>query len=144
MGKLNNQIFNLVARAGLAANLPSSTLYLQEGEFAYTTDGKILYITDGSNNKLAVMGIVPYVSKSGSYALTIANYVVVFTATATATLPASMPVGKTFRIKNKSGAGGIITVTPASGLIDDAANAVLAVNNEAIDIVFDGTNWQVF
>jgi len=84
-----------------------------------------------------------YVSKSGNYALVETDSAVVFTATATATLPASMPAGKTFRIKLK-GASLTLTITPASGLIDDAANAILTVDNQAIDVVFDGTNWQIF
>jgi hypothetical protein len=82
-----------------------------------------------------------FVSKSGSYTLTANDYAVQFTATATATLPASQVTGKIFRLKVKAGT---LTVTPAAGLIDDAASVSINVANQSIDVMYDGTNWQIF
>jgi hypothetical protein len=56
MSKLNNRNWTLLFRRGTYATLVSSTTYFTQGEPAYTTDSKQLYITDGSNNKIPVMG----------------------------------------------------------------------------------------
>ncbi len=46
---LNNTPFNLVLKQGPNANIALTTTYLQQGEPAYTTDSKQLYIGDGTN-----------------------------------------------------------------------------------------------
>ena len=140
---LNDIAYNILLKKGLAANLVLATTHLQQGELAYTTDSKIVYITDASNIHRFVGAIVPYISKSGNYTLKAADYAVVFTATAMATLDSTLPVGTTFRIKLK-GTGNVLTIAPSSGLIDDAATAVITTNNAAIDVIFDGTNWEIF
>lgn len=49
MLKLNNTNFTLVVRQGTATNLALSTTYFSQGELAYTTDTKQLFISDGTN-----------------------------------------------------------------------------------------------
>lgn len=49
MGDLNDNSFNLILKKGTTANLSLATTELQEGEPAYTTDSKQLYIGDGSD-----------------------------------------------------------------------------------------------
>jgi len=48
-------------------------------------------------------------------------------------------VGRWLRIKRK--AGDDVTLTPAAGTIDGAANHVLVADYEAIDLVSDGSEW---
>jgi hypothetical protein len=101
-------------------------------KFAVTNTGTIV----GSGGQSA-----SFVSKSGNYTLTVDDFAVQFTATATATLPASQVTGKVFRLKCKAGT---LTITPASGLIDDAASVSINTVNQSIDVMYDGTNWQIF
>lgn len=64
----------------------------------------------------------------------------------TINLIATPETGTTFRIKDASGNAGInnITVTPASGNIDGAASFVMTSNYESIDIIYSGTQWNIF
>lgn len=87
---------------------------------------------------------IPVVTKNADYALVAAtDRIVIFTNTATATLPAGAPTGTTFRLK-LVGSGLVLTVTPASGTIDGSANVILTANNSAIDVIWDGSAWQIF
>ena len=141
---LNDIAYNIILKQGTAANLALATTYLQQGELAYTTDGKIVYVTDGANNHLPVAGVMPFVSKSGNYTLKLTDYVVVFTATATASLPLSMPTGKVFRVKLTG--TGTLTIQTISGaaLIDGQASITISTQYQSVDLIFDGTNWNVF
>lgn len=56
IGKLNNEDFNLIVKKGTAANLALGTTYLQEGELAFTTDTKKLYVGDAAGGKNQVGG----------------------------------------------------------------------------------------
>jgi hypothetical protein len=62
------------------------------------------------------------------------------TAVSTVTLPAAAnwPAGQQLTIKNTS--AGNVTVTPASGTINGAANITIAAGLQA-DLTTDGTNW---
>lgn len=62
------------------------------------------------------------------------------------TLPtSSTPRDRVFIIKDQSGAAGTnnITVTPATGTIDGAANFVMNTNYGSITVKFDGTNYFI-
>lgn len=73
--------------------------------------------------------------------------IVIYTNTAakTATLPAvaSVPKGKVYRFSNQ--ATGTVTITPAAGTINGAANVVLAAGAAGaptvLGLVSDGANW---
>jgi hypothetical protein len=86
---------------------------------------------------------VPVNTKSGNYTLLYSDFVVRFTAAATATLDSTLPVGTAYRIKFK-GTSGVLTITPSSGLIEGVASLVVATHSAAVDVVFDGTNWDAF
>ena len=89
--------------------------------------------------------VVSFVSKAANYNLALTDYVVSFTATATAFLPLSPPVGTSYRIKNNS--PGTLTIQTISGgaLIDGSATAVLPVQYTSVDLVYDSFgNWEIF
>ena len=61
------------------------------------------------------------------------------------TLIASPDTGRTYRIKDISGAAALnnITITPAAGNIDGAASYVINTNYGSVDVVYSGTEWSV-
>lgn len=80
-------------------------------------------------------------AKTANYAMTATDGVILASNTITVTLPpvASAEVGKHYTVKNVG--TGTITIAPASGTLDGAANKTLAVQYSSIDVVTDGTNW---
>lgn len=61
------------------------------------------------------------------------------------TLPASPTVGMMYRIKDGKGDAGTnnITITPSSGTIDGSANLVINGNYTSVDLVYNGTEWNI-
>ena len=105
----------VIAAGGTAAILRDSTTYpTAPGEIAYATDTKVLYVARSTNAKdfIPVVNLVPVKVCGGSYTLKYYDHLVVFTATATATLPAATGSGQTFRICNEG--SGTVTIQ-ASG-----------------------------
>ena len=107
--------------------------------------------TDNGTDKLQVSGSISgigmkqnYVTKTGAYTATDADYVIDCTSgTFTVTLPASSGrTGRILIIKN-SGAGTITVDGNAAETIDGAATYSLSVQYATIQIVSDGTNWKI-
>lgn len=77
------------------------------------------------------------------------DYVVVVNKTAgaatTVNLPSSPTTGQHYYIKDGKGdaATNNITVTPAAGNIDGAGTLVMNVNYMAIELTYNGTQWNV-
>ncbi len=90
--------------------------------------------------------LVRVVSKSTTYSVVATDYVILMTGNAfTATLPAPAS-GRTLIFKDAAGNAATQNKTishSASETIDGAATYVLNVNNAAIKLVSDGTNWFV-
>lgn len=84
---------------------------------------------------------------SASYTLLSTDYIIAvnFSGTVSIGLIASPVIGRSYRIKDISGgaASNNITVTPASGNIDGAANLVINTNYGSIDVVYTGSQWSV-
>jgi len=57
------------------------------------------------------------------------------------TLPAAPSVGRIVAVKKVDAGAGAVTVTPAAGTLDGAANQPLAGQNTGILVQFDGANW---
>lgn len=55
----------------------------------------------------------------------------------------SIPTGKVYRIKRQNSGSNTVTVQGASGNIDGAATQVLSTQYAAIDVLWDGTNWEI-
>jgi hypothetical protein len=75
-------------------------------------------------------------------------YLAVTTASLAITidLPASPGTNRLIIIKDLSGNAAVnnITVTPAAGTIDGLANYIINSNYQAIQLLYDGTNWEVY
>jgi hypothetical protein len=84
------------------------------------------------------------VAKAGNYQLGAADFAVMVTTGAAAvaiTLPAAPAAGRLVAVKKVDAGVGAVTVTPAAGTIDGAANAVLGAQGHGVLLHFDGANW---
>lgn len=61
------------------------------------------------------------------------------------TLPASPTLGMVYRIKDGKGDSETnnITITPDSGNIDGDSNLVINANYTSVDLVYNGTEWNI-
>jgi hypothetical protein len=81
-------------------------------------------------------------SVTGAYSANLNDSIILANGTFTVTLPdAEQCKDKRYVVKN-SGVG-TITIASSAGNIDGAANIVLSVTMESVDLVSDGTNWWV-
>ena len=70
------------------------------------------------------------------------DYVYLCSAALTLTLPTAVSNSNRYTVK-RTGGGNITIATTASQTIDGASTYTIAVSNQAIDIVSDGSNWAV-
>jgi hypothetical protein len=91
--------------------------------------------------QLAGFSSVRSVTKTATYAMAEIDTVLLTNGTFTVTLPPidSFSQGQRYTVKNTG--TGTITIVPASGTIDGAANVTLTVQYSSFDFVSDGTNW---
>ena len=92
--------------------------------------------------------LFPTVTKSASYGLTAADYMVYFTSTATATLPTAVGVaGQTYVIINASTTATNVTVnTTSSQTIGGRSSGSIVLAGPWYDqmtVISDGANWQI-
>lgn len=86
--------------------------------------------------------IYPTTSVTATYSANVGDTIILADGTFTVTLPIpSKCKNKRFVVKN-SGIG-TITIVGASGTIDGAANVVLSVTMEAVDLVSDGSGYWI-
>jgi hypothetical protein len=79
-------------------------------------------------------------SVSATDAMSVADSIILANGTFTETLPsAASAVNRRYTVKNTG--TGTITIAPASGTIDGAANVTLTVQYSSFDFVSDGTSW---
>lgn len=89
------------------------------------------------------------VTSPGAYPYTTLNidYVILVNTSAARTinLLAGPNTGQTYIIKDNTGTAGAnnITIVPAAGNIDNAANYVISTNNGSAQLVYNGTQWNV-
>jgi len=97
-----------------------------------------------------VSGRVVNITSPGAYPYTtlITDHVIlVDTSVARTIVPLANPItGTTYRIKDNVGtaAANIITITPSGKNIDGAASYVINNNYGSVDIVYNGTQWNIF
>ncbi len=97
-----------------------------------TVSGRVVKITSP--------GAYPYLTLTTDY------LILVDTASArTINLIASPVTGTTYRIKDNVGsaAANNITITPNAGNIDGAASYIMSTNYGSVDMVYNGTKWNV-
>ncbi len=96
------------------------------------------------NTKAVIADVFSVTASSGTFSATAneTHLVDVSAATSAVTLPA-VAADIFVRIKDKLGSSNTynITVTPASGTVDGAANDVISSNFASVVYVCDGTNW---
>lgn len=88
---------------------------------------------------------LPFTNQTGTYTIDNTDCVVNCTGngTFTVTLPTAVGVeGQYFIIKN-SGTGVITVEGDGSETLDGLANKILAIKNESITVVSDGSNWII-
>lgn len=75
------------------------------------------------------------------YAVVADDYALLVTGTGAVTLPAPAG-GRTLDVKRALG-GGLVTLEPSTGTIDDIASLPLLVAGESARVVADGSNWYI-
>lgn len=103
-----------------------------------------------ANEFIARKGIIslggvtfPSTGLTSSYTIGVNDYLVDVTGnTVTITLPTSVGInGKNYIVKN-SGTG-VVTVSTTSGQTIDGSSSKTLNNNDSIEVVSDGTNWNI-
>jgi hypothetical protein len=91
-------------------------------------------------NKLVVTNV------SGATTLNATHHVVIVDTSGgavTITLPASPVTGQSYRIKNAATSGNSVTVARNGKNIENAASDLTLLDLDAVDVVYDGTEWWV-
>lgn len=85
-------------------------------------------------------GVYPYTTLASDYVILVDT-----SAARTINLIASPLTGQTYRIKDNVGsaAANNITITPAAGNIDGAANSTINIAYGSVDVVYNGTQWNI-
>lgn len=97
-------------------------------------------VGDGNATPLS-LGAVQ--EQAASYTMLLTDLFCLVSGTATITLTtAGASVGKLYRVKNVG--TGVVTVIPQSGTVDGSPSALLPLQYQAVDFVFDGTNFNCF
>ena len=144
-GKFNDLTFNLVLKQGTAANLALATTYLQQGEPAYTTDDKQLWIVDAANVKHLIAQAWNATTQTSAYAAVAWDIVLCNTTSAgfTVTIPsAASNKGKSIRIKKTSSDSNAVTVSAADS-IDGSTSWTIDLQYVNMEIFSDGTTWWI-
>jgi hypothetical protein len=87
-------------------------------------------------------GNVTVVAKSAAYTAVSGNLVLCTTTSASfaVTLPAPV-LDATVSVKKVSSDANTVTITPASGLVEESSTLVITTIGDCADLVCDGTNW---
>jgi hypothetical protein len=127
----------------VTASLPANTGTIAETNLAQTFSAILTY-TSGQVDQIRV------VTASGAVTVATSDYIVVVDKTTgaatTVNLPGSPITGTVFVIKDGKGDANTnnITVTPAAGNIDGSSTFVENVPYESVNLVYNGTQWNVF
>jgi hypothetical protein len=143
------------ALGSVTASLPANTGTIAETNLAQTFTAAETFsgglISSGLTTESGgVVQEVTNVTSGTTYtALTGDRFICIKQGTPAAmvlTLIASPATGRTYTIKDCAGvaAADNITVTPAAGNIDGGASYVMATNHQAINVVYDGAQWEVY
>lgn len=100
----------------------------------------VVNMPKGQVVSVTVPGAYPYTTLATDYVI-----IVDTTSARTINLVASPVTGQTYRIKDNTGSAATnnITITPAAGNIDGAASFVINTNYGSVDLVYNGTQWNI-
>lgn len=132
---------------------PRAMSSLYDVELSNLTDGQVLKWNDSkkkfingvgsSSGGASISRVVTSISSpttAGADALT--DYVYLVSGTTTLTMPTAVGNTNLYTIKNVG--SGVVTVATTGGqTIDNGSTAVLQVRYTSIDLVSDGSNWEV-
>jgi paraquat-inducible protein B len=88
------------------------------------------------------MGVLQ--SKTGSYGTVSTDGTILMNSASASALTlntSGLTTGQTIRIKNIN--TGTVTITPSSGTIDGSASVQISIQYEAIEVVWDGSNFWI-
>ncbi len=111
------------------------------GQQSQTFIAGVINTVSGRVVKTTTPGAYPYTTLTTDYVILASS-----TAAHTINLIAAPVTGTTYRIKDVTGSASInnITITPAAGNIDGGTSLVLNTNFASVDLVYNGTAWNVF
>lgn len=122
-----------------------------DGLSNYFFDGNVGVDVSAPKSTLDVGGSfsVAYVSKTSAYTATSSDCVISCDASGgafTITLPtASGIAGRLYRIKKSDTSGNAVTIDPnGSETIDGSSTKSLTTAYDSVDLISDGTNWEVY
>jgi len=134
----------------------SNNICIGTDVFGTVGESNIIRIGTTSHTQTYLQGVVNMpkgqvvaVTAPGAYPYTtLANdYVIIVDTTSARTinLIASPVTGQTYRIKDNTGSAATnnITISPAAGNIDGAASFVINTNYGSVDVVYNGTQWNL-
>lgn len=134
----------------------SNNICIGTNVFGTVGESNIIRIGTTSHTQTYLQGVVNMpkgqvvaVTSPGAYPYTTlaTDYVILVDTTAARTinLIGSPVTGQTYRIKDNVGSAATnnITITPAAGNIDGAASYVISTNYASVDLVYNGTQWNV-
>lgn len=101
----------------------------------------VINTVSGRVVKTTVPGAYPYTTLTTDYVILVDTT----TPAKTINLIASPVTGTTYRIKDSTGTASSfnITIVPAAGTIDGAANTIINVNYGSVDLVYSGSEWKI-
>ena len=132
------------SNANVASYLPIYTGNIDAGNITVTrnisTGNIIISGTETTAGKSVAISL-----QSSNYALLSTDFIVVFSASATATLNSALPKGTSYCIKNSYNTTGITNVVPTVGTIEGGPYLLITQPSQSIDITWDGSsNWDIF
>lgn len=140
--------------ANLNASSLSGATFASPGPIGSTTPGTGAFTTlnstgiyTSSSGRVVQTRVV---TASGAVTVATTDFVVIVNkatgAPTTVNLPSSPTTGTVFVVKDGKGdaATNNITVTPAAGNIDGASTLTMNVGYESVNLVYNGTQWNVF
>jgi hypothetical protein len=149
MENMLNDTTALNARATIDAQQATNS---QTAETAPAQNDLVsIYDTSATaNRKMTLANVLKLViaTKTTTYTVTATDDLILADATGgafTITLPTAVGItGRTYKFKKTDATFSQITIDgDASETIDGAANTTLATQNEYVELVSDGTNWQI-
>lgn len=135
LGFFGNSGVSKQSIAGVIADPASNVTVIKNILTAFSNFGLITNSTTSGNVSQ---------TKTSSYVTLATDYIIYMnsgSATNLTLTSSGVVAGKTYRVKNVN--IGVVTIIPASGTVDNAANFFLN-NLDSADFAWDGTNWWVF
>jgi hypothetical protein len=136
-----SQIAASSSTGAVTLSIPST--FLAPGSIEATTTLKadgIFTTASGQIVNVTTPGAYPYTTQTSDYVILVDSSV------ARTIIPLAAPTtGTTYRIKDNTGSAQAnnITITPSGKNIDGAASFIISTNFGAIDIVYNGTQWNI-